>query len=129
VRPGGQFAPQPVIDADQGLDDKMRKVMDDVNWAAPGDPVNLQIGTVPVARPGSLHQGDLRHWQDSTALESWQPVIVLTSSGSLAMCSQRPAIAAVRRGLQDAEAQCRPGAELDYLRAGTRAAGTAASHP
>ena len=51
-----------------------------------------------------------------------QPVIVLASSGSLAMCSQRPAIAAARPGLQDAKAQCRPGAELDHLHAGTHAA-------
>jgi membrane-associated protease RseP (regulator of RpoE activity) len=63
VRPGGQFAPQSVIDADQGLDEKMRKIMDDVNWAAPGDTVNLQTGTVPVTRPGRLHQGELPHWQ------------------------------------------------------------------
>jgi hypothetical protein len=37
VGPGGQFCPQPVSDAEQGLDDQVRKVMDDVNGAAPAD--------------------------------------------------------------------------------------------
>src|ERR1022692_769769 len=46
----------------------MRKVMDDMNWPAPGDPGNLQVGTVPVARPGSFHQGYLHHWQSSAIL-------------------------------------------------------------
>ena len=36
VRPGGQFSPQTVSDAEQGLDDQMRKVMDDVNRSAQG---------------------------------------------------------------------------------------------
>jgi hypothetical protein len=37
VEPGGQFSPQTVTDAEQGLDDQMRKVMDDVNRSAPGN--------------------------------------------------------------------------------------------
>jgi hypothetical protein len=37
---GGQFCPQPVIDAEEGLDGQMRKVMDDMNGPAPGHPGN-----------------------------------------------------------------------------------------
>src|SRR5579859_2010494 len=70
VRPGGQFAPQPVIDAEQGLDDEVRKVVDDVNRPPPGGPVHLQIGAVPIARPGRLHQGYLHHRQRSTTPEA-----------------------------------------------------------
>ena len=63
VGPGGQFCPQPVSDAEQGLDGQMRKVMDDVNGAAPGDAVDRQVGTVAIARTGGLDQGYLHHWQ------------------------------------------------------------------
>jgi hypothetical protein len=65
VRPGGQFSPESVIDVEEGLDDEMRKVMDDMNWPAPDDPGNFQIGTVPVARPGGFHQGYLHHGKSS----------------------------------------------------------------
>ena len=60
---GGQFCPQPVIDAEQGLDGQMRKVMDDMNGPAPGHSGNRQPGTVAAARPGGLDQGYLHHRQ------------------------------------------------------------------
>ena len=50
----GQFCPQPVIDAEQGLHCQVRKVMDDVNGPAPGDPGNRQPGTVAVPGPAAL---------------------------------------------------------------------------
>ena len=59
--PGGKFCPQPVGDAEQGLDDQMRKVVGDVNGAAPCDPADGQPGTVLGARPGGLDQGYLHH--------------------------------------------------------------------
>ena len=49
VGPGGQFSPQPVGDGEERLDDQMRKVMDDVNRAAPGNAADRQVGTVTVA--------------------------------------------------------------------------------
>ena len=57
----GQFCPQPVTDAEQGLDGQMRKVMDDMNGPAAGHPGHRQPGTVAVARPGGLDQRHLHH--------------------------------------------------------------------
>ena len=59
----GQFCPQPVTDAEQGLDGQMRKVMDYMNRAATGHPGNGQPGTVAVVRPGRLDQGYLHYRQ------------------------------------------------------------------
>ena len=59
----GQHRVQPraKAGAEQGLDDQMRQVMDDVYGAAPGDASGGQPGTVPVARTGGLDQGYLHH--------------------------------------------------------------------
>ena len=69
MRPGGQFSPEPVGDAEQGLHDKMRKIMHDVNRPAPDRPVSLQVGAIPVARPGRLHQRYLHHREGGTVRE------------------------------------------------------------
>jgi hypothetical protein len=58
-----QFCPQPVTDAEQGLDGQVRKVMDDMNGPGPGHPGNRQPGTVAVARPGGLNQRHVQHRQ------------------------------------------------------------------
>ena len=58
-----QFCPQSVTDAEQGLDGQVRKVMDDMNGSAPGQPGNRQPGTVAVARPGGLDQRYVHHRQ------------------------------------------------------------------
>lgn len=44
-----QFDPQAAGDAEQGLDDQVRKVVDDVNRSTPGHVPGLEVGTVAVA--------------------------------------------------------------------------------
>ncbi len=62
----------------------MRKIVEHVNGAAPCDPVNLQVGTVPVTWPGSFHQGDLHQRQGSITRTIWaSPISGRTSGGSL----------------------------------------------
>ena len=63
VGPGGQFCPQPVSDAEQRLDDQMRKVMSDVNGAPLGNFADREPGTVAIAGTGGLDQGYLHRWQ------------------------------------------------------------------
>jgi len=72
VGPGGQFCPQPVGDAEHRLDDQVRKVMDDVNGTAPGDPAGGQPGTVPVARAGQSrpHGTTSNHWLHVCAIRA-----------------------------------------------------------